>query len=84
MKAFTITLLVLTVGVSALANVQSDIQNKGIEMRITLDNGGDHAESPSKIAIGPESEITRLYKFQNARIKKALSFTTRPSKQRWA
>jgi len=84
MKAFPTLILVLTFGALTQANTQTYVKTNSIEMGFVLDNSADHAESPSKIAVSSESGVARLYKFQNARVKKALSFTTRPSKQHWA
>ncbi len=77
MKALVTLILVLTFGASALAQ-KSESHDKvhTIEMGIVLDSGTNSLDHKKEIKTGEETSIARLYKFKNARVKKALAFTT--------
>lgn len=79
MKAVLILIFVLISGAMALANTETDVKIDGIEMGVVLVSGTDGSGVASQAAIGTENGIARLYKFQNARVKKALAFDTKRS-----
>jgi uncharacterized protein YpuA (DUF1002 family) len=72
MKTILTLIFVLTIGVTAQAqDTKADVKVETVEMTI--------ATSTSN-----ENTVARLYKFQNARVKKALSFTTKRNKAKMA
>lgn len=77
MKAFSTLFFLLTFGAMALANTDTDVKISTIEMAIVLDSGTDGLNVTSQTEVGTENGLARLYKFQNARIKKALAFGTK-------
>ena len=77
MKAIISLFLVLTSGATALANTETDVKINGIEMGIVLASSSNGLNVASQTAVGTEDGIARLYKFQNARVKKALAFDTK-------
>ncbi|KKN37126.1 hypothetical protein LCGC14_0766700 [marine sediment metagenome] len=74
----------LTFGATALANLKTDVKVDGIEMGIVLVNGTSSASITPQIKASTENTIVRLYKFQNARIVKALEFTTKKTNPKLA
>ncbi|WP_373517526.1 hypothetical protein [Pricia sp.] len=79
MKTFSTLIFVLTFGAMALANTVTDVKIDSIEMGVVLGSGTDDLNAASQTTIGTENSIARLYKFQNARVKKALAFDTKHS-----
>lgn len=77
MKAILTSIFVLTFGALALANTETDVKIDGIEMGVVLGSGPIAIDLASEIKISAENGVARLYKFQNARVTKALSFDTR-------
>ncbi|MGB7394564.1 MAG: hypothetical protein WA913_09240 [Pricia sp.] len=77
MKAIIILLTVLTFGATALANTETDDKIDGIEMGIVLVGSTDRIDNTAQIEVDTENCVARLYKFQNSRVKKALTFTTK-------
>ena len=75
MKALFTLILILTTGLTALANTNDKglVLNENIVLVDT--NEVEHIDT----AIEAESgrEVARLYKFKNSRIKKALAFNTK-------
>ena len=72
MKTILILFFVLTIGVTAQAqDTKADVKVVTVEMTIVTSTSN-------------ENTIARLYKFQNARVKKALSFTTKRNKAKLA
>ncbi len=77
MKAISTLFFVLIFGATALANTDTDVKVNSIEMGVFLGSGTTGFNGATQIGIGAENGVTRLYKFQNARIKKALAFDTK-------
>lgn len=77
MKAVLTLIFILTFGALALANSESDVKIDGIEMGIVLADGFDSTDIAPQIESGTEIRVARLYKFQNARVTKALLFATK-------
>ncbi len=77
MKAISTLCFVLTFGAMALANTETDVKINSIEMGVVLGSGTDGLNGASQTAVGTENDLARLYKFQNARVKKALAFDTK-------
>lgn len=75
MKAILTLFFVLTFGAAALANLKADVKIDGIEMGIVLVSSPSSNSFTPQIKASTENIIVRLYKFQNARIVKALEFT---------
>ena len=72
MKTILTLIFVLTIGVTAQAqDAKADVKVETVEMNIVTSNTN-------------ENTVARLYKFQNARVKKALSFTTKRNKAKLA
>lgn len=84
MKAILILLTVLTFGATALANTVTDDKINSIEMDIVLVTGDNDIDLAPQIEASTENGIARLYKFQNSRVKKALSFTTKRTRAKLA
>ena len=77
MKATFTLLLILIIGVSAQAqNATAEVET--IKTTIVTSNSYESLNLESK------TEVARLYKFKNSRIKKALSFTTKKNKAKMA
>lgn len=77
MKALITLILILTFGASALAQkTESHDKVRTIEMGIVLDSGINSLDLKKEIKTGKETSIARLYKFKNARVTKALAFST--------
>ncbi len=83
MKAILTLFFVLTFGATALANMETDVKIDSVEMGVVLGSGTGGIGDASQIAIDTENGVARLYKFQNARVKKALSFSTKHSTSKW-
>ncbi len=79
MKAILTLIFVLTFGAMSLANTETNVKINSIEMGVVLGSGTDGLNGTSQTAVGTENGIARLYKFQNARVKKALEFDTKHS-----
>ena len=77
MKAIITIFFVLIFGATALANLKTDVKIDGIEMGVVLVDGTDRIGTAPQTEIGTGNRIARLYKFQNARITKALEFATK-------
>lgn len=95
MKSILTILFILVSGVAASANttdhqsiVNPQIENyeeaKFIETRDVVDSGIVIATKYNEVKAENENNVTRLYKFKNSRIKKALSFTTKRNKSKMA
>lgn len=80
MKAILTLCFVLTFGAMALANSETDVKINGIEMGVVLVSGADSIGIAPQIEFSTENRVVRLYKFQNARITKALEFATKRTK----
>ncbi len=77
MKAILTLFFFLTFGAMALANTETDVKINSTEMGVVLDSGTIGLNAASQTGIGTENGVARLYKFQNARVKKALAFDTK-------
>jgi hypothetical protein len=95
MKAIFTVLFVLFYGFAALANTnnQPNLENPKIEnhgevkfsqMGSDLDSGIIVVTSYNEIETTSKNDVTRLYKFKNSRIKKALAFSTKRNKAKIA
>ena len=95
MKAVLTILFVIVLGVSALANTGTSVnefnpkietyeQVRTLKMDIILDSGIIVASYNYEVENAHEKSIARLYKFKNSRIMKALSFKTKRNKARTA
>lgn len=95
MKAILTILLVLFCGFAALANTNDQpiletpkIENhdevKFSQMGAIMDSGIIVVTEYSEIETTGKNEVTRLYKFKNSRIKKALAFSTKRNKAKIA
>ncbi len=78
MKAILTFLFVLIIGVSAQAQNNAEVKVETIKMTIVTSTSYEQVKPESK------TELVRLYKFKNSRIKKALSFTTKRNKSKMA
>ena len=86
MKAIITLALVIFFGATALANTNDthDIKVETIEMGIVLDTGVDTAIDFEEVETSKEKEVARVYRSKNARVKKAISFTTKRNKAKLA
>lgn len=79
MKTIFTLLFVLTIGVSAQAqNTTAEVKVETIQKSIVT------STSYNNVIMGSNTEVARLYKFKNSRIKTALSFTTKRNKAKMA
>lgn len=86
MKAIITLALIITFGASALANTNDTHVSKveTIEMGIVLDTGADVTIDFEEVEASEEKEVARVYRSKNARVKKAISFTTKNSRAKLA
>lgn len=85
MKALFTLIVIFTVGASAMAqNPTSHGKVHTVKMGIVLDLGTDRANDKKEISTQPENGLVRLYRSKNARVKKALSFSTKETKAKMA
>lgn len=78
MKTIAAIIVIFFIGTAAQAqNNTTDVKVETIEMTIVT-------ETAKELKVETKSEVARLYKFKNARIKKALSFTTKRNKAKMA
>ena len=84
MKTIFTLLFVLFIGVAAQAQ-NNTITDKveTIEMGIVVEFSTKEV-TYEKITLENETEVARLYKYKNSRIKKALTFTTKKNKAKMA
>lgn len=76
MKAVITLLLILSFGAVALAqNESTNAKVETTQMDIVLDSGAFSVISAEQTKAPFKSDMARLYKFKNSRVKKALSFT---------
>ncbi len=83
MKAVLTLIFIVTFGAFALANTSSNDKVDTIEMGVVLDAGTYTLNSVEEITIG-ETSVARLYRRENSRVLKALSFTTKRNKAKMA
>lgn len=86
MKAIVTLILIITFGATALANTNDthDIKVETIEMGIVLDAGADTTIDFKEVEASEKKEVTRVYRTKNARVKKAISFSTKNSRAKLA
>ena len=71
MKTIATIFFIFFIGTAAQAqNNTTDVKVETIEMTIVT-------ETVKELNLETKTEVGRLYKFKNARVKKALSFTTK-------
>jgi hypothetical protein len=78
MKTIATIFFIFFIGMSAQAqNNTTDVKVETIEMTIVT-------ETATELNLENTAEVARLYKFKNARVTKALSFTTKRNKAKMA
>lgn len=77
MKAILTLVLVLTYGASALANTEINDKLHIFKMDTVLDCGINSTNTTTQVEASSKTGIVRLYKHQNTRVKKELTFTTK-------
>lgn len=81
MKSILTLLIVLLFGAMAMAqNTQTDVKVESIEMGVVLDGSLTVSIATLQSSQPIQDQVARLYKFRNARVKKALSFSTKKTK----
>jgi hypothetical protein len=79
MKTFLTLVFILIIGATAQAqNATEEIKVATIEISVV------DALTGETIELESNTEVARLYKFKNSRIKKALKFTTKRNKSKMA
>ncbi len=82
MKAMVTIIFIIFFGIAAQAqNEVKEVQVKAIEMTIVT---SITTATKNEVKTETTTEVARLYKFKNSRIKKALSFTTKRNKAKMA
>lgn len=84
MKTVLTSMFILIFGAMALANFETNGKIDSIEMGVVLVDSPVGVDTTAQIEAGTENGLARLYKFQNSRVKMALSFATKHSKAKWA
>jgi len=80
MKAIATIIFIIFFGITAQANNEvKEVKVETIEMTIVITT-----ETKNEVKTETTTEVARLYKFKNSRIKKALSFTTKRNKAKMA
>jgi len=78
MKTIATIFFIFFIGTVAQAqNNTTDVKVETVEMTIVT-------ETAYKLNLETKTEVARLYKFKNARVTKALSFTTKRNKAKMA
>ncbi len=77
MKAIVTIIFIIFFGITAQAN--NEVKVETIEMTVVLTS-----ETKNEVKTETTTEVARLYKFKNSRVKKALSFTTKRNKAKMA
>lgn len=79
MKTIATLIFILFISTAAQAqNATTQVKVETVEMTIVT------ATEKNEVTLEKTTEVARLYKFKNARIKKALSFTTKRNKAKMA
>ncbi|MFS4468048.1 hypothetical protein [Maribacter sp. 2210JD10-5] len=78
MKTILTVFFIFFIGFAAMA------QNTAKEVKVAALSQGVELNVTIKKSISSEAQITRLYRFKNSRIKKALSFTTKANRAKMA
>jgi pyruvate/2-oxoglutarate dehydrogenase complex dihydrolipoamide acyltransferase (E2) component len=78
MKTIATIFFIFFIGTAAQAqNNTTDVKVETVEMTIVT-------ETVKELNLETKTEVARLYKFKNARVTKALSFTTKRNKAKMA
>lgn len=82
MKTIATIFFIFLISITAKAQnttteANSEASGETIEMTMVRETGKD-------LNLETKTEVARLYKFKNARVKKALSFTTKRNKAKMA
>ncbi|WP_281542769.1 hypothetical protein [Maribacter aestuarii] len=78
MKTIATIFFIFFIGTAAQAqNNITDVKVETVEMTIVN-------ETAYELNLDTKTEVARLYKFKNSRVKKALSFTTKRNKAKMA
>ena len=81
MKTILTLVIVILLGFTAQAqNNTKDVKAETIEMGIVVIS----SSSSKEVTLVKVTEVARLYKYKNSRIKKALKFTTKRNKAKMA
>ena len=76
MKTIATLIFILFIGATAQAQTATEeVKVETIEMTIV---------SETEVTLESATEVARLYKYKNSRVKKALSFTTKRNKAKMA
>ncbi|QLG46356.1 hypothetical protein [Costertonia aggregata] len=79
MKTILTLIFVLFIGVAAQAqDVSKEVKVTTVGMGIVIETSGQDVKLETK------TEVARLYKFKNSKIKKELSFTTKRNRAKLA
>ncbi|MCP4974804.1 MAG: hypothetical protein GY931_01465 [Maribacter sp.] len=82
MKAIVTIIFIIFFGIAAQAQSSTqEVKVETIEMTIVTSTT---VETKSEVRTETSTEVARLYKFKNSRVKKALSFTTKRNKAKMA
>ena len=82
MKAIVTIIFIIFFGIAAQAqNNTKEVKVATIEMSIVTTTT---TETKNEVKTDTTTEVARLYKFKNSRVKKALSFTTKRNKAKMA
>ncbi|MDE3740420.1 hypothetical protein [Maribacter polysaccharolyticus] len=80
MKAIVTIIFIIFFGITAQAqNNTKEIQAETIEMTIAT-----ATDTKNEVKTETTTQVARLYKFKNSRVKKALSFSTKRNKAKMA
>ncbi|MBT8182038.1 MAG: hypothetical protein KJO53_10665 [Eudoraea sp.] len=85
MKAFLTLVLILLFGAAALAQKTTDYGKvETLQMDIVLDSSLSVSHNSGQIEAAKKDAVTRLYKFKNTRVKRALAFSTKKNNPKLA
>ena len=85
MKAFLTLVLILLFGAAALAQKTTDYgQVETLQMDIVLDSSLSVSHNSGQIETAKKDAVTRLYKYKNTRVKRALAFSTKKNNPKLA
>jgi len=82
MKTILTFFFILFIGVAAQAQ-STPLETKIVKVE-TIEMGIVTTTQFEEVIVAKSSEVARLYKFKNSRIKKALKFTTKRNKAKMA
>ncbi len=79
MKTILTLIFVLFISVAAQAQ-DASVETKATTIEMTIATSTSYED----VVLETSTEVARLYKFKNSRIKKALTFTTKRNKAKMA